>query len=124
MLPVARSSTRSPVARLMRRTAFTVVAGMIVVSRVALLFAVCGSVVVALTVAVLLSGWVAVARTITFAMTIAPGAMSPRAHITVAVPVHVPWLADALTSATPAGSWSWTRTSVAAAGPLFVTTSA
>ena len=45
----------------------------------------------------------------------------PRAHVTVLVPLQLPWLVEEETKVTPPGNVSVTTTPVAASGPLFVT---
>jgi hypothetical protein len=53
---------------------------------------------------------------------VSPGAMLPRAHVTVVVPEHEPWDGVAETKVVPAGRTSDTVAPVAVPGPLFVTT--
>src|SRR6185437_10696010 len=43
----------------------------------------------------------------------------PRVHTIVELPLQLPWLADAETSVTFPGSWSWKAPDATAAGPWF-----
>ena len=52
-----------------------------------------------------------------------PLAMTPRAQVTIVVPVHEPWLGVAEMKVIPAGSGSERLTSFALCGPLLVTVS-
>ena len=96
-----------------------------VVFCVALLFLVLTSSSLAATAALFVSAPIvpgAVAWIVTVAL--APSTSVPMLHVTfLAVIVQVPWLADAVTLATPAGNVSVNWTPVAVAWPLFVTVS-
>jgi hypothetical protein len=100
-----------------------VTAGFTVVVAVALLFAVLGSEVVELTVAVFESGAAAVGVTTIVTVAEAPEASVPRLHVTVAVPEQEPTDGVADTKVTPAGSVSLTLTAAAALGPALAAVS-
>ena len=88
----------------------------------AVLLAVLGSVVVAVTLPVSVTVPVAVGVTVIFTVTVAALAMVPTVQVRVgAVNVHGPWLAVAPTKFSPAGKLSVTMTPAACAGPLFLT---
>ena len=90
----------------------------------AVLFAVLESISVALMVAVLVIVVPATANVgVTMIITVAvpPLLIVPRPQVTVLVPVHVPWLAEAENRVTPEGSVSIRLTFVAGSGPLFPT---
>src|SRR3954470_24220212 len=100
--------------------------GFTVMEAPAELFAEPGSVVVANTVAVLvtLGGALgpAVATIVTVTSPAVPELMVPRSHETVALPVHVPLVAEDDTNVMPAGSGSDTLTPAAGLGPALCTT--
>ncbi len=99
------------------------VAGLTVVVAVAWLSAGSGSGSAAATEAVFVSVPSCVGVTTIVTVADAPTARLPRAHATVAVPVHVPWLGVADTRSTLAGSGSLKETPVAGCVPLFFTVS-
>jgi hypothetical protein len=92
-----------------------------VVEVVAELFAVTGSGVVEVTLAVFVSVPAAVGVTTMVMVAVAAFANVPRLQVTVVVPEHEPVDAVAETKVTPAGNPSVTATPWAASGPLLVT---
>src|SRR5262249_9048736 len=96
-------------------------AGFTIVCALALLLAVFGSKVVAVTDAVLLSPDVVVGVSTIVTVASAPFASPPSAHTTIVVPEQVPWLADDDTNDVNGGSESVTETPAAASGPLLCT---
>src|SRR5687767_336768 len=86
------------------------------------LFAVSKSLSPAVTVAVFASCPCAVGVTVIVITALVPDTRLPKLHVTVVVPLHVPWVADDDPKVTPAGKVSVMMTFVAAAGPLFVAT--
>src|SRR5438874_292918 len=95
-----------------------------VVPSVTVLFAELGSASVPVTLAVLVRTPAAVGLTLIVTVALAPLARLPTAQVNVVVPLHEPWLAEADTKLTPAGSESVSVTPVAADGPLLRTTTA
>src|SRR5439155_11342549 len=97
-------------------------AGCTVIDTVELLFALfgsgCGA---AETVAVLLSGPAALSVTCKTIVALPPFAIVPTEHVTVGVPLQVPWDGVAEIRVAPAGRTSVTTTAFAAPGPEFVT---
>ena len=85
------------------------------------MFAVLGSGVVAVTLAVLVSVPTAVGLTMMVTVAVAALASVPILHVMVVVPVQVPAVEFAETSVGPAGKRSVSVTPAAEAGPLFFT---
>ena len=92
-----------------------------VVTAVAVLSLVSGSVSFPMTIVVLLTPPAAVGATTIVTVVLAPLVKSPRLQVTVLVPLQVPWLGVAETKLTPGGKVSVITTPVAASGPLFMT---
>src|SRR4051812_17327319 len=98
--------------------------GFTVVEAPAELFAELGSVVVADTVAVLVTLGGALGPPVATIVTVTspvPELMVPRSHETVALPVHVPLVAEDDTNVMPAGSGSDRLTPAAGLGPALCT---
>jgi len=92
-----------------------------VVATVTELLVVLGSTSVAITLAVLVMLPATVGVTTMVTVALLPLASDPRVQVTVLVPLQAPWLADAETNVTPAGSVSVTVTPEAEDGPLLLT---